>query len=259
MSTPAPTGANPARQPLAERQGPHHERAGRSICHRRVEKHHGLRRHRGPVAGEQHRHREAPRSATPGISDAEHGGDGVHAYESTHVKLYYNTVHDTARHGIPHQRAPDSRWWATRFTTRANAEPVVQGRTSGTWRSPPSRGPCPVGLQADWELHPRQLQSALTCSLGRGDGRGEPHRPELRQQRRLRLQPQPDGHGNWLYATSDQFNRQATGRGPAGIQLANEGKAVGRPLNNIRITNNIIEWVEPGRALLARRRTAVSR
>jgi hypothetical protein len=35
-----------------------------------------------------------------GVPDAEHGGYGLKVSESTEVKIYFNTVHDTARHGI---------------------------------------------------------------------------------------------------------------------------------------------------------------
>jgi hypothetical protein len=51
---------------------------------------------------------------------------------------------------------------------------------------------------------------------------------------------------NWVYANTDKFNRKDYGSRATGIQLANEGKNVGWTLNNIRITNNIIEWVSQG-------------
>ena len=55
---------------------------------------------------------------------------------------------------------------------------------------------------------------------------------------------------NWIYATTDTYNRRDYGSRATGIQLANEGKNIGWSLNNIRITNNIIEWVSQVRALL---------
>ena len=35
-----------------------------------------------------------------GVPDAEHGGYGIHVSGGSNVKIYFNTVHDTARHGI---------------------------------------------------------------------------------------------------------------------------------------------------------------
>ena len=49
--------------------------------------------------------------------DAEHGGYGIRMSESSTVKLYFNTVHDTPGTGSS-PTGTRWRWWATRSTTR---------------------------------------------------------------------------------------------------------------------------------------------
>jgi len=51
---------------------------------------------------------------------------------------------------------------------------------------------------------------------------------------------------NWVYANTDKYNRRDLGYRATGVQLANESTWVGWSLKNIRITNNIVEWVSQG-------------
>ena len=51
---------------------------------------------------------------------------------------------------------------------------------------------------------------------------------------------------NWVYANTDQYNRPDLGYRAAGIELANEGSSAGWSVTNVRITNNIVEWVAQG-------------
>ena len=52
---------------------------------------------------------------------------------------------------------------------------------------------------------------------------------------------------NWVYANTDQYrDRPDLGYRAAGVELANEGPSAGWWVTNVRITNNIIEWVGQG-------------
>src|SRR4029077_8806418 len=48
---------------------------------------------------------------------------------------------------------------------------------------------------------------------------------------------------NWIYANTDHFNRKDYGYRATGIILGNEGGQYGWSLNNVRLTNNIVEWL----------------
>ena len=51
---------------------------------------------------------------------------------------------------------------------------------------------------------------------------------------------------NWISANTDRYDRPEYGYRATGIQLANEGSWAGWSLRNVRITNNIVEWVSQG-------------
>ena len=51
---------------------------------------------------------------------------------------------------------------------------------------------------------------------------------------------------NWVSANTDRYDRPEYGYRATGIQLANEGSWAGWSLRNVRITNNIVEWVSQG-------------
>jgi len=180
-----------------------------------------------------------------GVPDAEHGAYGVHVYESTSVKLYFNTVHDTARHGIltnGHQievvgnevynTVMRNQWfrsdyWDAAVTTQPNRAQWGYKLIGNSIYD--SYGECADVLAVDGAtVEGNRIRNCVSTNLF------------------ISSSQNVTVNRNWLYATNDRFNRPDFGTRATGIQLANEGKTVGWSLNNIRITNNIIEWVSQG-------------
>jgi hypothetical protein len=180
-----------------------------------------------------------------GVSDAEHGGYGIHAFESTFVKLYFNTVHDTARHGIltnGHQMevvgnevyntVMRNQWFKANYWDAA----VTSQPDRNQWGYKlignsihDSYGECADVLAVDGAtVEGNRIFNCVSTNLFVSGSQNV------------------TVNRNWLYANTDKFNRKDYGTRATGIQLANEGKAVGWSLNNLRITNNIIEWVSQG-------------
>ncbi len=180
-----------------------------------------------------------------GVPDAEHGGYGIRVSESTHVKLYFNTVHDTARHGIitdGHQMevvgneiyntVMRNRWWQSNYWDAAVASDphrnqwgykLIGNSIHDSW------GECADVLAVDGAtVEGNRIYSCVSANLFISGSRNV------------------TVNRNWIYATNDQYNRPDYAYRATGILLANEGSSVGWSVSNVRITNNIVEWVSQG-------------
>ncbi len=180
-----------------------------------------------------------------GVPDAEHGGYGIRVSESTHVMLYFNTVHDTARHGIitdGHQMevvgneiynsVMRNRWWQSNYWDAAVASDphrnqwgykLIGNSIHDSW------GECADVLAVDGAtVEGNRIYGCVSANLFISGSRNV------------------TVNRNWIYATNDQYNRPDYAYRATGILLANEGSSVGWSVSNVRITNNIVEWVSQG-------------
>ncbi|HZJ56603.1 MAG TPA: right-handed parallel beta-helix repeat-containing protein [Myxococcaceae bacterium] len=180
-----------------------------------------------------------------GVPDAEHGGYGIRVSRSTYVKLYFNTVHDTARHGIitdGHQMevvgnevyntVMRNRWWNSNFWDAAVASDphrnqwgykLVANSIHDSW------GECADVLAVDGAtVEGNRIYNCVSVNLFISGSRNV------------------TVNRNWIYEANDQYNRPDYDYRATGILLANEGNSVGWSVSNVRITNNIVEWVGQG-------------
>jgi len=180
-----------------------------------------------------------------GVPDAEHGGYGIRVSASTYVKLYFNTVHDTARHGIitdGHQMevvgnevynaVMRNRWWQSSFWDGAVSSDPTRSQWGYTLRGNSihdSWGECADILAVDGAtVEGNKIYNCVSANLFVSGSQNV------------------TVNRNWVYAASDQYNRPDLGYRAAGIELANEGASSGWSVKNVRITNNIVEWVAQG-------------
>ena len=180
-----------------------------------------------------------------GVPDAEHGGYGVKVSESTHVKLYYNTVHDTARHGIltdGHQMevvgnevynaVMRNRWFASNYWDGGIA--TGTGRNQWGYKLVGNSvhdvyGECVDVMNIDGAtVEGNKIYNCVSANLF------------VSSSQNVTL------NRNWISANTDNYNRPDLGYRAAGIILGNEATSLGWSLNNVRVTNNIVEWVSQG-------------
>jgi hypothetical protein len=180
-----------------------------------------------------------------GVPDAEHGGYGVKVSDSTHVKLYYNTVHDTARHGIStegHQIeiVGNEVYNSVMRNAGFRSDYWDAGVASGTHKSQwglklignsvhDSYGECVDVLNVDGAVvEGNRIYNCVSANLF------------VSGSQNVTL------NRNWVYANTDNYNRKDYGYRATGIILANEGGQYGWSVRNVRITNNVVEWVSQG-------------
>ena len=180
-----------------------------------------------------------------GVPDAEHGGYGIRVSRSSHVKIYFNTVHDTARHGIitdgsqmevvgneVYNAVMRNRWWQSDFWDGAVASDPNRSQWGYTLRGNSihdSWGECVDVLAVDGAtIEGNRIHDCVGVNLYVSGSRNV------------------TVNRNWIYASSDAHDRPDLGYRAVAIELANEGASAGWSVSNIRITNNILEWVSQG-------------
>jgi hypothetical protein len=177
-----------------------------------------------------------------GVSDAEHGGYGVHVSQSTFVKLYFNTIHDTARHGV----LTDGHQIEVVGNEIYNTVMRNQWFRSAYWdaaiTTQPDRAQWGYRLLANW-VHDSYGECADVLAIDGATVEGNRINDCVSTNLFVSNSQNVTVNRNWIYASTDHYNRRDYGWRATGILLANEGKTVGWSLDNIRITNNIVEWV----------------
>jgi Right handed beta helix region len=180
-----------------------------------------------------------------GVPDSEHGGYGINVSESSSIKLYYNTVHDTARHGIitdgssmeivgneVYNTVMRNQYWQSDYWDAAVSSKPTKNQWS--WKLignsiHDSYGECADVLAVDGAtVEGNRIYNCVSVNLF------------VSNSRNVTI------NRNWIYANTDKYNRKDLGYRATGIQLANESTWVGWSLKTIRITNNIVEWVGQG-------------
>jgi hypothetical protein len=177
-----------------------------------------------------------------GVPDAEHGGYGINVSASTYVKLYFNTVHDTARHGVitdGHQMevvgneiyntVMRNRWWQSSFWDAAVSSNPTRSQWGYTLRGNSihdSWGECADILAVDGAtVEGNKIYNCVSVNLFVSGSQNV------------------TVNRNWIYAANDSYNRPDLGYRATGVELANEGASAGWSVQNVTITNNIVEWV----------------
>src|SRR5262249_16381658 len=155
---------------------------------------------------------------------------------------YFNTVHDTARHGIitdgsqmeivgndVYNAVMRNRWWQSNFWDAAISSDPTRSQWGFTLRG--------NSIRDSWG----ECADILAVDGATGEG----NRTYNCVSPNLFVSGSRNGtvNRNWIYEAPDQYNRPDLGYRAAGIELANEGAASGWSVSDIRITNNIVEWV----------------
>ena len=180
-----------------------------------------------------------------GVPDAEHGGYGIKASESSSIQIYFNTIHDTARHGIMtdgnsmevvgneiYNTVMRNSWFASSYWDSA----VASNPQRNQWGYKilgnsihDSYGECADVLAVDGAtVQGNKIYNCISTNVFVSNSQNV------------------TVDRNWIFANTDHYNRKDYNYRATGIQLANEGSWTGWSLNNVRITNNIVEWVSQG-------------
>jgi len=177
-----------------------------------------------------------------GVPDDQHGGYGVKVDSSTYVKLYYNTIRNTARHGVVmdgHQHEvvgneiawtvmrnqwKSSRYWDAGFASATNRQQwgltFIGNSVHDSW------GECVDILQLSGAtVEGNKIFNCNSVNLYVSNSR------DVRINR------------NWLYDDTDGYNKPGVWYRSLGIGIANEGTDGGFSIANVVVTNNIVERV----------------
>jgi len=177
-----------------------------------------------------------------GVPDAEHGGYGIKVSESSHIAIYFNTIKNTARHGI----AVDGSQMDIVGNEISNA--VMRNRwfQSNYWDA----GFATDSRRSSWGLrfianHVHDVYGECVDTLNVDGATVEGNRIYNCVSGNLYISNSRNVtvNRNWIYANTDAFNRPDYGYRAAGMLLANEGTSAGWSLSNVKVTNNIIEAV----------------
>jgi hypothetical protein len=177
-----------------------------------------------------------------GVPDANHGGYGIRVSESDSVQIYFNTVHDTARHGIitsgssmevvgneVYNTVMRNQWFQSSYWDAA----VASDPAGNQWGYKiignsihDSYGECADVLAVDGAtVQGNKIYNCVSTNVFVSNSQN------ITVDR------------NWIFENTDKYNRRDYNYRATGIQLANESSWVGWSLKNVRITNNIVEWV----------------
>ena len=174
-----------------------------------------------------------------GVPDAEHGGYGLKATNADHIKVYFNTVRNTARHGVVlegnnmelvgneisytsmRNQWRSSNWWDAAFATGGGINQwtvkVVGNDVHDSW------GECVDVLNTSGAtVEGNRIHNCYAVHLY------------------LSNSEWVTVNRNYIYANNDNYTPWGQYR-PGGIGIANEGQWSGFWANNITVTNNIVE------------------
>ncbi len=178
-----------------------------------------------------------------GVTDAEHGGYGVKVDYSTHVGLYFNTIRNTARHGVVmdgHQHEvvgneiawtvlrnqwKSSNWWDGGFATASYRQQwglkFLGNSVHDAW------GECVDMIQISGvTVEGNQIYNCYSGNLYVSNS------ADVKINR------------NYIFANTDAYNKPGVWYRSLGIGIANEGTTGGFSANHIVVTNNIVERVQ---------------
>lgn len=175
-----------------------------------------------------------------GVPDDEHGGYGVKVDSSTYVKLYYNTIQNTARHGIVmdgHQHEvvgneiantvmrnqwKSSNWWDAGFANAGTRQQwgfkFIGNLVHDAW------GECVDIIQVSGAtVQQNKIYNCMSGNLYVSNSENV------------------TVNRNWIFANTDAYNRPGYWYRSIAIGIANEGATGGFTTKNIRVTNNLVE------------------
>lgn len=174
-----------------------------------------------------------------GVPDAEHGGYGIKVNSASNVKVYFNTIRNTSRHGVMlegnsmelvgndigntsmRNQWRSSDWWDASFANSGSIKQwglkVVGNDIHDSW------GECLDIINV----------SGATVEGNRVHNCYSAH-VYVSNSESVTL------NRNYVYANNDNYTPWGQYR-PIGIGIANEGTTTGFTARTIRVTNNIVE------------------
>ena len=193
---------------------------------------------------------------TDGTLNRQQGAYGLKADNVTYLRLYYNTIHDVARHGI---------------TTDGHQIEVVGNHVYNAVMRNQNflavGSHCPTGMSCYWDggvssgtarnqwgytvrgnlVHDIWGECIDVLAVDGATVEGNRVYSCVNVNIYVSESQNVTLNRNWVSDVSTSFIDPSTGEHPTAIQLSNESKTRGWSLSNIAITNNILEWV--GRAI----------
>ncbi|HTS79492.1 MAG TPA: right-handed parallel beta-helix repeat-containing protein [Myxococcaceae bacterium] len=175
-----------------------------------------------------------------GVTDAEHGGYGVKIDYATYVKLYFNTIRNTARHGIVmdgHQHEvvgneisqtvlrnqwKSSTWWDGGFASATYRQQwglkFIANSVHDSW------GECVDILQLSGAtVQGNKIYNCYSVNLYVSNSQSV------------------TVDRNYVFASTDSYNKPGVSTRALGIAIANEGSTGGWSAANVMVTSNIVE------------------
>jgi hypothetical protein len=177
-----------------------------------------------------------------GVPDAQHGGYGIHFGNSTHIQVYYNTIRNTARHAViieGHQNdvVGNDISWAVMRNQWFQSSYWDGGYASGASRQQ-------WGLKfVGNSVHDVFGECVDVLSLAGVTVEGNRVYNCLAPKVYVSNSRDVKVNRNYLFDNTDAYVRPGQQWRSPGIFMANEGTSSGFQLNNITITNNIVERV----------------
>ena len=174
-----------------------------------------------------------------GVPDAEHGGYGFKATNASDVKLYFNTIRNTARHGVVLEGSS----MEVVGNEIAYSSMRNQWQSSSWWDASFASG----GAIRQWglkfvgnDVHDSYGECVDIINASGATVEGNRVHNCLSGHVYVSNSEQVTVNRNYIYANNDNYTRWGDYRS-VGIGIANEGVNSGFQLNNIRVTNNIVE------------------
>ena len=177
-----------------------------------------------------------------GVPDADHGGYGVKVSESSNVKIYFNTVRNTARHGVVTDGSNMEVVGNEIYNTVMRNQWFQSDYWDAAVSSDPQHDQWGYKLIGNY-VHDSYGECADVLAVDGATVQGNKIGNCVSTNLFVSNSQNVTVDRNWIFASTDKYNRKDYGYRAAGIQLANEGQSVGWSVNNVRITNNIVEWV----------------
>jgi hypothetical protein len=177
------------------------------------------------------------------------GGVGIKADKSTYVRLYFNTIHDTARHAVlidGHQyEVVGNKIYNTVMRNQNNRIATVC--SDCFWDGAIAT----QSLQTQWghtftanEIHDTWGECLVIGPVDGATVEGNKIYSCIHADLYVSNSQNVTANRNWLYAANDNYNHD--GERATGLLLANENATIPWHVNHVRMTNNIIEWLSRG-------------
>jgi hypothetical protein len=196
---------------------------------------------------------EIRNTGVPAATLHDKGGLGFKADKVSYLRLYFNTIHDTARHGVVFDGSQVELVGNEIYNTvmrnqneqMSNVCPAGKDRCAweGAVSSSSSRNYWGQTFRGN-SIHDSWGECLVVGPVDGATVEGNKIFHCLSSNLDVANSQNVTVNRNWIYANTDAYNRlDQNGDRAEGIFLNNEGGSFGWSLNNIRITNNIVEWL----------------